>query len=645
MRGWGQGRAHLRGSSHPSAGNAAERANKQRMVERRHYVHDGRPYHDVNAEGSVADAIVPAQRQGHHDQIDRKRLLEDREYLLLAVCGKFQEVDTYHRGLITMGGFTKSLEALGLRSGQREVDDILQYCTVLDDSYVMYKDLLNVIAPHRHRAQRSSANLAIFPREPSDSHCSVPSEARAPPSHDRQSLQPLSFASRAEDVRRIYVRWERGVLSDTGFRQHLQDIGIETTREFDRLLKEFGPSRTMPFGKLMCALQAEENDGRRARNHHEVKPSDIEETSGGHAFSDAPLAVRGQQANSAASGDSANIPLRQAIIDFVDGRLSAIAFRQQLRQNGVQSFPQVERLIRTHESDNSVHFGDFARVLMRHLPAVDLSRAAAADAEAEAAESISNGRCTPSSSRACASNGYPPGGRGGSAAARPPPFAVGGEWLDCEAETSTACSRGPRSQMGSCQSAGPRSLGSGGGERCGTPSSPAQRSVASSSQPGSCANASLLSAAPWREPPPHEQQEQERQQQQQRSRPSSASRLQRDSGDILSWKGDQQDQRAPMPRRTPHGFLQGETPATPSSAAPNSSDGRPGKRFFSLGPPAGDSAPFGRASDVDGPSATSMGSTRSPFGTDVDYRLSRPEDAGTNEYRASEGVRRGGSLR
>lgn len=607
------------------------------LAERRHFVHDNRPCYDGHVGSCVADAMDPWRPQSEAlvDRIDHARLLSDHEYRLQAVCGKFQEVDTYHRGLITMAGFRKAIEALGLRSGQKEVDDVLQYCTVLDDGWVMYKDLLHVISPDKHRAQRSSANLSIFPREPSETQCTPRLE------------EDLPLAERVDDVRRVFTRWERGSLSDIGFRQHLRGMGIEPTAELDRLLKEFGPSRAMPFGKLMYALQAEQNDGRRAR------------TGGaGGRCDDVAVAGRGWQHVGGVGAHGAS--LREVICAFVDGQLPAVAFRQQLRRHGVelQSLPEVERLVRTHESDNNVRFGDFARVLMRQHPALDMSGVAGAAVPGEL-ESVAGEGSAASSARAASAAGYPEAGHGG-ASALCPPFAAGGDWLeDVSARPGGGASsahRGLGSQRGSCQSSC-LGLGSQRGSCQSTcrgegqpPAAASQRSRSSgSATPGRGTDPAARRAAagslPLGSSPPWQQAQPE--QRQQRSRPSSASRLQGGSGNILSWE-DQRAPAAPPLRGPPQDFLHwGDSVAltTPSSSVGCGREGRAGKRFFSLGPPAGQRAPFGREADVDGPSATPMGSTSAPFGTDNDYRLSRPEDAGTNEYRTSAGVRRGGVMR
>ncbi|CAL1134411.1 unnamed protein product [Cladocopium goreaui] len=178
--------------------------------------------------------------------------LSDRN-LLQAACHEFQKVDTYHRGLITSANFAKALGTLGLKYGQPEVDEILQYCTVTDDGYVHYKELHNVLSPDQPRAKQSSMKTTIYPSEASEMMAS---------SGERNGF----YVAKTEDIRKVFALWERGRISSEQFKEALQRCGAPMTAELDRLLLMYGPARSMPFSKLMYALQIDANDGRRARN-------------------------------------------------------------------------------------------------------------------------------------------------------------------------------------------------------------------------------------------------------------------------------------------------------------------------------------------------------------------------------------------
>merc|ERR1740138_2046656 len=101
---------------------------------------------------------------GHH-RLDQARLRTDPEYLAAKACEKFKENDRYHNGLLTAKAFSQALDDLGLRYGQKEVEEIMQYCVVTDDGYVHYKDLIYHCAPEMPRAKQSSMKATIWPEE------------------------------------------------------------------------------------------------------------------------------------------------------------------------------------------------------------------------------------------------------------------------------------------------------------------------------------------------------------------------------------------------------------------------------------------------------------------------------------------------
>eukprot|EP00746_Dinoflagellata_sp_MGD_P166145 gnl/MRDRNA2_/MRDRNA2_95853_c0_seq1.p1 gnl/MRDRNA2_/MRDRNA2_95853_c0~~gnl/MRDRNA2_/MRDRNA2_95853_c0_seq1.p1 ORF type:complete len:645 (+),score=98.16 gnl/MRDRNA2_/MRDRNA2_95853_c0_seq1:77-2011(+) len=61
------------------------------------------------------------------------------------VCQEFQRYDQYREGMVTAEQFSKALNDLGLRYGQKEVDYVMQYCNVNDNGYVNYKKLARLL--------------------------------------------------------------------------------------------------------------------------------------------------------------------------------------------------------------------------------------------------------------------------------------------------------------------------------------------------------------------------------------------------------------------------------------------------------------------------------------------------------------------
>jgi len=475
----------------------------------------------------------------------------DETYLLHAACGALHQVDTYHRGLITYDAFLRALEDIGVRQGDREFHAVMRFCRVVDGGYVMFKGLLAEVAPAAPRAKQTTANLAIFPDDPP--------EGRYSPAPDERSYGTPSSAVHSEEVRRIYARWERGLVSNAALRDELQAMGIPPTAEFNRLLTACGPSRTMPFAKLMSALQVEENDGRRGRTYQEV--------------SQASASQSGQSTPCEGSfGHGAPPALRDLICAFIDGAVPAVAFRQQLRSQGVAVGGEIDRLIRTHESDNSVRFADFARVLMRQPS-----------------------ECGSSLVRGIRGGGGSQGAGGGGLAA----FALGRGGPEPAASSASQSSFVSQSFASAP-------------ERGHVASTPPWASGVDASPSGSMYSGSRAECRP-------------------RSRGGVGHR---NSGDILSWSGESPEERPAAARPPPQDdFLRWAGPR--SHGAPPETDAaesRFGKRYYASGPSA---APYGTESGAAGgwdpqPPRT----TPAPFGTDADCGR-RPGDAGTMEFRAA----------
>ncbi|CAE7846284.1 Gnl2 [Symbiodinium microadriaticum] len=122
-------------------------------------------------------------------------------------------------------------------------------------------------------------------------------------------------------------------------------------------------------------------------------------------------------------------------------------------------------------------------------------------------------------------------------------------------------------------------------------------------------------------------------------------------GDILGWsqhaQGEEeraQRRRGAVPRQSAEsGFLQWPQQVQQEAAAERPAC-RPGRRLYGRAASASESAPFGRSCDVSGggsgprSGSTAAAAAAAPFGTDRDLQLRRPEDAGTDEYRASLGL-------
>mmetsp|Transcript_68665 Transcript_68665/g.128103 ORF Transcript_68665/g.128103 Transcript_68665/m.128103 type:complete len:378 (-) Transcript_68665:64-1197(-) len=280
-----------------------------------------------------------------------QRSFESSEAFLRDVARRLWQVDTYRRGLVTETAFKQAMRDLNISRQGPEMEVLQEYCTVTTDGYVHYKQLLQALQGEAPRAKRSIMKDAILPQQ-----------------------QDEACTDLTDQVRQVYARWDRGLLSNPEFREELRGLGYTPTAELDHLLMVHGPGRSLTFSKLMSALQVNVDDGRRAR----ALPSGMQNNLYTEADVGRGLALDTQSvassARSTVQNDAAKVQgnsqvalpqLREAICGFVDGSMSASQFRTRLRTLGATMPPELDPLIRKHEADNSVRFQDFARVLLQ----------------------------------------------------------------------------------------------------------------------------------------------------------------------------------------------------------------------------------------------------------------------------------------
>lgn len=64
------------------------------------------------------------------------------------------------------------------------------------------------------------------------------------------------LAHQTEEIRRLYSRWDRGMLTDNAFLTALsEDLKVPLTEEFRHQLAVHGPARNLSFAKMLRALR------------------------------------------------------------------------------------------------------------------------------------------------------------------------------------------------------------------------------------------------------------------------------------------------------------------------------------------------------------------------------------------------------
>ncbi len=165
------------------------------------------------------------------------------------------------------------LDDLGLQYGQPEVAKVLEYCVINVDGFVAYKDLIKKFSPDTPRAKQAEteqfvlkANDIAMQRDNGDAEVGGSNNNMPPVLYDMGCMKEF-LVKQTEEIRRLYSRWDRGMLTDRAFVTALEhDLHMPLTEEFRHMMSVHGPSRNLSFAKLMTSLRIENFLGKSQKN-------------------------------------------------------------------------------------------------------------------------------------------------------------------------------------------------------------------------------------------------------------------------------------------------------------------------------------------------------------------------------------------
>lgn len=299
-------------------------------------------------------------------------------HFLTAVCEELKRCDKQGTGLVTASTFSQALADMGLAFGSPEADLVMRYCQVTDDGYVVFKELMLATQP--------------FKKQLTD-HVT---EALAPPTLiEQERLVPLpspkteltGFTPEITDaVRRLYAQWDRCCLRDWQFKEALQQMGLSSTPEFERLLAIHGPSGSVTFSQLMQALMMSDDADHSARRSRRSQPEMAVPTAADRQpFYEPrrnpvtwcePQPLKGLPEPRFPVDDMCGISvdsslhekfthLKKLVALYLADRIPAARFRRELLQANVPITQEIDILIRGQEADNSGQFTAFVVAIFR----------------------------------------------------------------------------------------------------------------------------------------------------------------------------------------------------------------------------------------------------------------------------------------
>jgi Ca2+-binding EF-hand superfamily protein len=309
----------------------------------------------------------------------KAQLRRDPRMLLKIVCDEFRVHDKYQRGIISSSAFARVFSDLDLEYGSGEADQIMQFCTITDDGFVHYKQLMQFVAP-RHAAAQSSIQSAIHPQHESIQDIK---EYQGPSPDDHEYLNPTQrrefLAHRTDAIRRIYSEWDRGAITNQGFKEHMTRLGISIPEELHRSIDLHQSSRALSFNKVMQALQIGDFLQHKARDPDALasftQPPDMYTTAQNrrNPINWTASEQMGQRTDVPTSNydapwhsDDMYAPVKSLICDYLAGSLPTGQFVVALQSYGVPMTQDLNRLLRQQQCDNRTTFRDYVKAIFPH---------------------------------------------------------------------------------------------------------------------------------------------------------------------------------------------------------------------------------------------------------------------------------------
>lgn len=246
-----------------------------------------------------------------------EKLREDPMYLMREVCKALQKLDRYSRGIVRATVLARILRCLGAHPPMPEISEVLRYCLLTKDGYVVYKPLIIRVFPERVPGYQDQVRDHLSPPEVWDKDIYPPAcptlpwhpfrspflpqpkeapdvnglpgpvaeqldaaartttevdwlKEKTPPWKFDVTRDPLSnpqlTPAKSDAIRRIFAMWDRCLIDDDALKLHLKCLGLPMTRDAEQLIATHSATRDVPFGKFLHAFQMDDlTSGRRNR--------------------------------------------------------------------------------------------------------------------------------------------------------------------------------------------------------------------------------------------------------------------------------------------------------------------------------------------------------------------------------------------
>ncbi|CRG93694.1 conserved Plasmodium protein, unknown function [Plasmodium gallinaceum] len=311
------------------------------------------------------------------------------QVLIKQICNELKKRDKNKNGLMLYNSFIEVMDMFQIEYGSHIIDYLMKHCSVTEDGFVNYKNLLLIHDPSK--TVRNNSECIAESINPKFIHV-----------QDKCEDIDKSMQKKNEIIRKLYAQWDKCLLKDEEFKNKLIEANIDITPEFERALYLYGPSRSLSFANVMKTLYINNCRNRKNRNNFINKIKDekwrklnVDENT--QCFQEPnrnPIAweepniidadnlienveviskyLNGEENfnlnKEIISKDFFNNTVKNLIKNYIANKISEKEFYLYLSKLNISITQELNNLIKYHESDSNGKFKDFATIIHRCIP-------------------------------------------------------------------------------------------------------------------------------------------------------------------------------------------------------------------------------------------------------------------------------------
>ena len=167
---------------------------------------------------------------------------------------------------------------------------------------------------------------------------------------------PRESNANPASLQQLFAIFDRGLMSADAFKKGVLELGYTHTDSFNRIMAGYGASCSLSFTQVVKALKTG-IDSRQSKEEQENIPT--------FSFFDSRTSTPRDSADKSAQHQK-RVTIQRGVFDFLKGALSTDQMKIVFVENGVLMTPELERVLRRHDSDQSKTFQGLVGILEKY---------------------------------------------------------------------------------------------------------------------------------------------------------------------------------------------------------------------------------------------------------------------------------------